>query len=360
MTRARTSYLVAKTLAVVLSAATVACATAEAAPKPKTEPAPVAVTTTRADVREMPKSLLITGSLSANERALVASDGAGKVVKTFVERGDRVKKGAVLARLDVSDAALAAAEASASAKAARAQEDHAKLERERADRLYAKKVISEAERDRMQASSDTSVANANAAGARAARASKQVADGIIRAPFDGVVVERFISVGEYVSPGSRVVELVQKDPMRLDLDVPESMALRLKEGDQVRFSVLPVPGKEFSATVRFLGPVLDRKSRHRHVEAVVDDRDARLVPGMFATTRLTLTTRKIVAIPENAISGDAASPRAFVVEDGRIEERVLQLGERDRGFVSVLKGISVGESVVERPSSELADGRRVQ
>jgi RND family efflux transporter MFP subunit len=291
---------------------------------------------------------------------VVASDGAGKLLETFVERGDVVKKGALLARLDVSDAALAAAEASASARAARAEEDHAKLECARADRLFAANVIARAELERLKASCNTATASASAAGARASRASKQVADGRIRAPFDGVVVERFVTTGEYVMPGSRVVELVAQGPMRLDLDVPEAAALRLAPGDRVRFTVGPIADQKFSATVRFLGPVLDPKSRHRTVEAIVDDRDPRLVPGMFATTRLVLSSHKTVAIPEQAIAGTPASPRAFVVDDGRLVERVLQLGEREGGFVAVTKGIAAGERVVTKPSPELRDGLRAQ
>ena len=356
-----TESRITRTLALVLAAAAAGCATAEAAPSKQSEAEPsVSVTTAPVELRAMPKSLLITGSLEADESALVASDGAGRVVKTFVERGDRVTKGAILARLDTSDAALAAAEASASAKAARAQEEHAKLERQRAERLFQRQVISEAERDRLGASSDTAIASASAASARAARASKQIADGIVRAPFDGVVVERFVSVGEYVMPGARVVELVDRDPMRVELDVPEAMALRLKQGDAVKFSVLPVPGREFRATVQFLGPVLDQKSRHRHVEAIVEDSDERLVPGMFVTTRLVLSRHEVVAIPAHSIAGDAAVPRAFVARDGRLQERVLELGEKEGGFVTVLRGLRAGEQLVTRPSNELRDGLRIR
>jgi membrane fusion protein (multidrug efflux system) len=314
------------------------------------------LTTVDVSERVFPKTLLLTGSLEPNQSSNVASEGAGKVVKTFLERGSRVKKGEVIARLDASAAALAAAEASASAQTSKTQARHAKLECERAEKLFAERVISRAEYDQAKASCDSAGSSASAANARAARASKEVSDAVIRAPFSGVVMERFVSVGEYVMPGTKIARIVEVDPMRIELGVPEIASGKIAQDQTLRFEVASLPGRALSAKVRYVGPALEDRSRNLTVEAIVDHPDTALLPGMFATTRVAVGTERALAIPESAVGGDSSSPRVFVVSSDRIEERVVSLGEHDAGQVEVNKGLANGERVVNRPGADLRDG----
>lgn len=355
------THLIARTgLLLVALPTVIACARAEAAPSPAPEPPAISVESSEVAERSMPRTLLLTGTLSAHEHSDVASDTSGKVVKTFVERGDIVKKGQLLAKLDASESSMNAAEAGASAKAADATAKNARLECERAENLIAQKAISRSEYDRMKASCESSASSSSAAWARASRASKEVADSMIRAPFAGVVVERFVSVGEFVNPGSKIASIVSKYPMRLELDVPEAAALKLSNGQKLGFSVAPVANESFDATVRFVGPVLDQKSRNLRVEAIVDKNDDRLKPGMFVTTRLIVGKENSLVIPASALGGTESSRRVFVIKDGRIQERVVQIGERDKKLVSVPKGLAKGERVVDRPTGDLRDGVAVK
>ncbi len=337
-----------------------ACARAEAAPSPEPQAPAIDIQSAEVVERSMPRTLLLTGTLAASRESDVASDAAGKVVKTFVERGDIVKKGAVLARLDASESAMAAAEAGASATAAEAQAKNARLECDRAEQLFGARAISRSEYDRMKTSCETSTSSSQAARARAARASKEVSDALIRAPFSGVVVERYVTVGEFVGPGAKIATLVERDPMRLVLDVPESAVGKLAMDQKLRFSVAPVANESFGATIRYLGPVLDQRSRNLRVEALIDSEDQRLRPGMFATTRLITGTTRGLAIPLSALTGIESSRRVFVVQDGHVQERVIQTGERDGDFVAVQKGLAKGERVVRAPSSAIRDGVAVK
>lgn len=339
-----------------------ACARAEAAPAPPPSAAaePVALETVEAAEAPFQRTTLLSGSLVAHQRAEIAADTAGKVLETRVERGDRVEKGAVLARIDTRDGALVAAEASAALGAARTQERHARLECDRAARLLQHGVISQAERDRQQAACDSSVAATRAAAARAARAGKQVSDGAVRAPFAGVVAERAVSAGDFVAPGRPVVVLVQRDPLRVELSVPEAAATRVAVGQPIAFGVAPLSGARFRATVRFVGPSLDPRTRNLTIEALVDGDDARLLPGMFATARLPVGEQRLVAVPASAVTKRGESARVFVVLDGQVRERVVQLGEAEGDRVAVVKGLRAGERVVVRPAPEVADGTRVK
>ncbi|MBK8996700.1 MAG: efflux RND transporter periplasmic adaptor subunit [Myxococcales bacterium] len=345
-------------LALLLSA--VACARAEAAPSAGESPEAVAVTTTLVTEQSFAKTTLLSGSLLANQRAEIAADTAGKVLKTYVERGDVVAKGALLARLDSRENAMHAAEASAAAEAALTQEQHQKLECQRSEKLLAQKVISRAEHDRQRASCDSSAAATRAAKARAARAGKEVGDSSIRAPFAGIVVERSVAAGELVVPGRRIAVLVQRDPLRVELAVPEAAVTKIGKGQAVWFSVAPLPAERFRAEVRYVGPVLDQKSRNLIVEALVESDDARLLPGMFATARLPVGEQRWASIPATAVTGRSESPRVFVVQNGKLQERLVQLGERDGDRVAVLKGLARGERIVAAPVPGLADGTRVE
>ncbi len=324
------------------------------------ETPPVAVETVRVEERAIPRTVVLTGTLAANREAEVASDAAGRVVATFVERGDEVRAGAPLARLDARAAALGSAEASATAAGLRAQDDNAKLECDRAERLYAENAISRAERDRVAASCAVASHSLSAAYARAGLAQKGVSDSLIRAPFAGVVVDRGIELGEYVAPGRSVATIVEISRLRLELAVPEAATAAVGAGGTVTFEVAAHPGREFSGAIARLSPKLRAQSRDQLVEVEVDNASGALRPGMFAVARLVTGEERLPTIPATAITGRAPAERAFVVENGRVEERVISTGTRRDGRAAVKKGLRAGEVVVDKPGDGVRDGVRVK
>jgi RND family efflux transporter MFP subunit len=331
---------------------------AEAAAHP--ELAPVTVETTVAEERAVPRTIALTGTLIANREADVASDAAGRVLATFVERGDVVEAGALLARLDARAAALGSTEASASAASLRAEDEHAKLECERAERLFAEKAISRAERDRTATACAAASHSLAAAHARAGLARKNVTDATIRAPFSGVIVDRSVDVGEYVAPGRTVATLVETRTLRVELAVPEAATTAVRAGGTVTFEVAAYPGREFSGVIERLSPKLRTQSRDQLVEVEIDNTSGTLRPGMFAIARLAVGEDRIPSLPVSAVVGRAPAERVFVVKDSRIEERVVSTGVRRNDRVAVTKGLTAGERVVLRPSEQIRDGVRVK
>lgn len=337
-----------------------ACSTAEAsAPPPPAEPK-VRVTTAPATTRAVPRHLTLTGTLLANRHSELAADGAGKVLATFVERGEFVRAGAPIARLDARAAQLSRAEALAQAKGAEVQAMNARLECERAENLFAQQAISRAEYDRIKTGCSAASYTTDAAEARQGLASKAVSDALVRAPFAGMVAERFIELGEYVVPGKVVATIVELNPLRLELTVPEASVSAIQPDHPVEFTVASHPGERFVGKLRYVAPVVRRKSRDLVVEAIVDNPDSRLRPGMFATCRLPIGETRLPVVPAAAVAGTPSSPRVFVVQDRRIEERVVQLGERMGDGVAVRQGLRDGEQVVVEPSAAVKDGAAVQ
>jgi membrane fusion protein (multidrug efflux system) len=320
----------------------------------------LAVTTIEATSRPMAQTETLTGTLIPNRKSDVAADATGKVASTLVERGAVVASGAALVRLDRRIATLAEEEAKAQAEAARTQQILAERECGRAERLWAEGAINGAEHDRARAGCDAARMQATAASARARMAGKTLGDLVVRAPFRGMVAERFVSSGEYVRPDTRVATIVEVDPLRLELSVPEAAIAGLRQAMEVQFQVAAYPGQTFRAKVRYVGPAVRRQSRDLLVEAVVANPDGRLLPGMFASAKLCNGTVAQTVIPESAIKHDNETDRAYVVNQGRIEERLLSLGARDNGMVAVLSGVRAGETLVATITPELRDGARVR
>jgi len=336
-----------------------ACGTTLAA-SPAGEEAPVEVTTVVAEARLVPRTLRLTGTLLAGRDSRLASDGAGKVVATFVERGDAVKKGDPLAQLDARAQSFQNREAAAESAALDAQLRTERLECERAERLFAAGAISSAERDRLIGSCTSRLHSAQAARARVSLSAKAVGDTIVRAPFDGVIAERAIDVGEYVVVGTPVATLVELDRLRLELAVPESALAAVRDGDVVDFEVAAYPGRRFSGRLRHIGPVVRRDSRDQLVEAVVDNAGGVLRPGMFAVAELRVGEEALPVVPASALRGTAESPRVFVLEGDRLEERVVLARMQPTSEVALERGVASGEQVVAPLSDAVRDGVRVR
>ena len=148
--------------------------------------------------------------------------------------------------------------------------------------------------------------------------------------------------------------------MRLELAVPEAATSAVTTGGTVTFDVAAHPGREFSGIVTRLSPKLRTQSRDQLVEVEVDNAGGPLRPGMFAVARLVTGHDRLPTIPVTAITGRAPAERAFVVQNGRIEERIVSTGARRDGRAPVKKGLRAGEVVVDNPGDAVRDGARVK
>ena len=347
--------------AALVGGATAGCHKASGASSsaPPEDP-PIHVTTVAAVEKPMPRYLALTGSLTPDRASDVAADSTGKLLETFVERGSLVAKDAMLARVDARSATLAAQEASGNAETARSQAQQAQEDCDRADKLMAEQVITRADYDRQKSQCTQALSTAKTAAVRVATAYKGVGDTNIKAPFAGMIAERYVSIGEYVRPDTKIARVVSIDPLRLELTVPEAAVAEVTQGLGVNFSVVSLPDQSFKGSVRYIGPTLRTTSRDLLVEAVVPNPDQKLRPGMFATARVELGDKPAVTIPKNAVRNDGSLRRVFVVKEGAIEERLVKLGTEKGDDVSVDDGISAGDQVVSPLTNDVRDGLRVK
>jgi RND family efflux transporter MFP subunit len=343
--------------------------------------------------------LRVTGSLSADEHADVAAEIGGRVVGTPVERGTRVSAGTVLVRLSPTEADASLREAQANAAQlearlgltagqafdaarvpdvlnAKASLDWAEADFARIRSLLDQKVVSKAEYDQkltqVQASrqqyqlaqnvAQQSYRSLEAARARIDLARKAAADTVVRAPFAGIVAERLVGIGDYVSRGTKVATVVRIDPVRVELTVPEQYLSQVSSGQAVRLSVDAYPNEVFTAKVRFVSPSLKSDQRALTVEAVAPNADGRLKPGLFVTAFLQQTApAPAILVPASAVETVAGTSRVYVVGAGeKVEERIVTLGEKVGERLELATGVKAGERVAANPRGKLSDGVRVQ
>jgi RND family efflux transporter MFP subunit len=337
-------------------------ASAEKQAAPAAASVKVRVETALVGEQKVPKLLRLTGVLSSNERTDLAANASGRVVRTFVERGDHVTQGALLAQLDSRSASLSRAEAEANAASAAESLKGAQTDCQRYVALLAKGAITQQEYDKQATSCQTQAASETAARVRAEQAVQTISDSSIRAPFSGVIAERFVHVGDYVHADTRVVTLLVDDPLRLELTVPEANVSAVHPGVVVSFETVAVPGRSFAATVKYMGGEIREATRDLVVEAVTSNPDHALLPGMFVTAQIPVGEETLPVVPAKAVvaAEGADTSSVFAVVDGRLEERVVQLGPKAGDQVAIADGIKKGEKVVVSPPQGAVDGVQVE
>jgi membrane fusion protein (multidrug efflux system) len=355
-----------RTLCMLVLLAITACRKEDSAPeagsKKETTIAlpPVKVTTGEVEIQKMPKLLTLTGSISAERQSDIAANVSGRVTNVYVERGMPVKQGQVIAVVDSRAAGFQVAAAVAQSQVAQTQVNLAKQDCERADTLFSQGAIAKSEYERLKSQCTAQLYQANASQANADLANKAASDTIIRAPFDGIIGERFVNVGEYVQPPTRVASVFSINPVRINLSVPEPAVSLVKEGQLLELSVSSWPDQTFPATVRFVSPTLRTNTRDLIVEAVATNESRALRPGMFATARLSIGEDDQPTVPAAAITRDGTVKRMFLARNGQAFEMVVQTGVEKNGRVSVMEPLSQGEKVIVSPPAGLQDGSSIQ
>jgi RND family efflux transporter MFP subunit len=192
-------------------------------------------------------------------------------------------------------------------------------------------------------------------------AKKALADTVVRAPFDGLVAERTVSVGDYVTKGTKVAVVVRVNPLRIRLTVPEQFVNVVGLGQPVTFEVDAYPGREFRGIVRYISPTLEANQRALTVEAAVPNVDGALKPGFFATARLQQPVKTpATVVPAVAVRTIGGTSRVYVASGDHVEERIVTIGQTVDALVEITSGLKTGERVATAHVGQLADGTKVQ
>jgi membrane fusion protein, multidrug efflux system len=312
----------------------------------KGEARAVAVVTMHAAKKEFAHEVEALGTLRANESVDITAKVADRVAAIHFNEGQQVRKGEVLIELDNTEARadLAAAEAAAS---------DSRSQYKRSQELYQTKALSEAQLDQLHA---TLLANE----ARVEAARSRLHDRVITAPFNGRVGLRNVSLGGLVNPGAVITTLDDLSIVKLDFSVPEIFLSTLQPGLTVEARSTAYPDQPFSGRVASVATRVDPTTRAVTIRALIDNRDARLRPGMFMTVKLVRREGLALMLPEQAIVPENDQHFVYVVADGKAHKRAVKIGRRRPGEVEVLEGLTADDGVVVDGTLNLRDGAPVR
>jgi HlyD family secretion protein len=341
------------------------------------------------------------GSLFAFDEVTVSSEAEGRVEQVMVDVGDRVARGQVLARItpvefeltvEQQRAALRQARArlglseeeaelkdvrlAAEVKKAAADLDDAEQRYQRAKSLLETGVIArqsfdEAESRYKAAKATYDLAVQQVENLRASMqqtqtalnlASKRLRDTAIRAPFSGHIKTRDVTVGQYLKIQTPVMTIVNIDPLRVRLNVPEKMSPWVRVGRDVKLTLEAFPGREFTGRISRINPSVDEKTRTFEIEGLVANHNGELKPGSFVKAVIKSDkVDSILTIPQNAATYLFGAYKVFVLQDRIVKEREVRLGDHFGDRIEIIEGLQPQEKIVVADGGQqLKDGMEVE
>lgn len=293
------------------------------------------------------EKLSLVGSIIANESVEIKSEIDGSIEEIDFKEGQFVQKGKVLFRINRKKLQAVLAQAEANLKLAEAAAKRYKA-------LVETKAVSQQEYDQAIATLEVNRATKDLS-------KEQLGDATIEAPFEGVMGERLVSIGQFVAKGVSLGFLVNQDPMKVEFDIPERFLSKIKPGQNIKIHVAAYPDEYFSGEVYFINPQIDEQTRTALVKAYIPNSESKLRAGMFANLDLIIDVRmKAIVIPETALIVKRDTVSVFVINDkNSVSLRLIETGIYFDGMVEVVEGLSLGERIVTEGHQKLGNGVKV-
>lgn len=326
-------------------------------------------------VRTSDRSMVLPGSVQAQQETIIHPRSSGYVRKWLVDIGDKVEAGAALAEIDQPDvdqqldqARAQLAQSKAALGQASANRDYSTDTLSRYEKLAPQGVASQQELDQYKARSKVDEANVNVAKAaieaqeaNVRRLTQQKSWGRVTAPFAGRISARTTEVGDLVSPTSSLFKLSATETVRVFVQIPQDVAPSVKSEMAAQVSVREFPGRTFDGKVARSAGALDAASRTMNTEVRVPNSKGELLSGMYAQVAITLPSpHRVYELPATAVMNDAKGLRvATVGPDNRVHLVPIVI-ERDTGpTIEIATGISEKDRVVKLASPTLVEGAEV-
>jgi membrane fusion protein (multidrug efflux system) len=298
----------------------------------------------------------LPGSVKPLQEATLFAKVAGYIKAINVDKGDSVKTGAVLAILETP-------ELSADLSRYRAESEVAKVEYERMQQAVsqAPDLIMPVELDRAKGKYDVAKANLE-------RVQTLLGFSTIRAPFSGVVTQRFVDLGAFIpaatsgsaAASAAVVTVMNFNTVRVHVAVPEAEAALISKGQPVKVSVSGLPGRNFVGKVTRFSFALDDNSKTMLVEIEIPNPKLELRPGMYAAVQIGVEHHdNTLLVPATAVAMEKTNAFAYLANNNNAKKRAIKIGFNDGANVEVLDGVTAAEALIVIGKRPLNDGQPI-
>jgi HlyD family secretion protein len=319
------------------------------------------VSVTEVGMSTVPSTVSIIGTIAARYDMPIGVEGdGGRVAAVFVEAGDHVKRGQVLAHLNISVLEPQVANLEAALEQAHAEADLAEAEYHRAQAVGASGALSAEETQRRKSNAVTAAAHVKVAAAQLAEAQARLARADIRAPADGIILTRGVEAGQTAMPGGEPLFRLSKDgETELRGQVAEQDLPLLKVGQLVNVR-LTGTSKVYQGRIRLLGAVIDPATRLGTVKVSLMP-DPNLRPGAFARAEVTISNAERAVLPQTAVLNDDKGSYVLVVNSqGKVERRAVRVSGMVQGGVTISEGVTDSDRVVATAGAFLQEGEVVK
>jgi len=336
---------------------------------------PIAVKTSEVANQDIHGVLGFFGNIEGEQAVKVYSTIPNRVTNLYVEIGDKVRRGQVLATISADKISEGVTQAEAGYEATLAQYNTTEAEFQRVQKLFDENVVSQSHYDAVKAQRDASKSSVKQMEAALSAAKSQYQDTRITSPITGVVSMKNYELGDMAAPQMPFFEVVDMNPVKVSINVIERYLGLVKPGLDATLTVNSYPGETFKGKVSLVNPTLDAMTRTASAEIILDNSDLKLKPGMFANVEVITEEKKDVpVIPTYAIiektvldySGGKISTGkvkidkfVFTLQDSIALKRKIETGIEHNNLVEILSGIETGEILVIQGQHILLDSSLV-
>lgn len=314
----------------------------------------VAAEVVKVTLGEVPLKAVVPGSVVPDQRAHIASRIMGYIENLNIEVGDQVKRGDLLFSIDSGDINSKIQQAQSAYQQAKAALEDAEADFQRFTKLYKDSAVSKQQYDKIRLQYSVAQENLSAARAGLNQARDQLNYANVKAPFDGVIVQKMATAGSLAAPGNPVVVMENLSSLSVQTQVSNDLYAALRIGDK---AIVKVDGieKPFEGTIYTLVSSADPKTRTHTVKLSLPDVDD-VNSGTFARVSFTRGERQTMMLPKSAIVERAGIKGVFVVENGKAFFHMVRTGAEINGMVEIQAGLIVGEQVVVDNNQQLLNG----
>ena len=305
------------------------------------------------------------GTLRGYVESPIFARATGYLLHWYVDIGAHVKAGQLLADLDTPEIDQELQQAKAQRDQINSSLGLAKSSYERWQQLRTRDAVSQQELDERQSTYTQDVANLAAADANVRRLNQLESFKRIVAPFDGVVTQRNVDVGDLIDAGSgtsrALFALAQSDPLRVYVQMPQAYSQNVKVGQEVVVTQAELPGKQFHGTITHIAGAIDVPTRSLQIEVRLPNADGALRPGAYVQVAVPSTTHANILVPGNALLFRAQGTQMAVVDsNGIVHLRKVVIAQDLGNTLEVESGIEPTDKIIINPSDSIADGDHVQ